>query len=153
MEPKEKWLLKAAEAEGNGIVSVGGLAAKMALLDRQERLAERAALGKLVELRRREKGLSVAELAAQAKVTIGDVVSIEWGVTGVTTPEVLGALSRLLNLPVEKLLGLAGFNGDSDPAIQDAAVRFAAQASPAEKLSPTEHAALTSFVEVLTESK
>ena len=149
-EPKAEWFHAAAEAEANRIVSVGGLAVKIARAELRERLAERAALGRLLELRRREFGLSVAEVAARAGVSAEEVVSLERGVAHPAAGAVLRALAGSLQLPADKLLNLMGLNGETDPAFRAAAVRFALQASPAEKLSPSEQSALGQFLQALT---
>ena len=48
-EPEAEWFHAAAEAEANRIVSVGGLAVKIARAELRERLAERAALAPLLD--------------------------------------------------------------------------------------------------------
>jgi len=93
---------------------------------------------------------SVEDAALRAHVAAAEVASLERGVIGQTTPDLIQALALPLGLPADKLLHLAGLTGDTDPDLQDAAVRFAAQASPVEKLSPGEHAALCSFLHALT---
>ena len=52
-------------------------------------------------------------------------------------------------MPEEKLSAVAGLNGKPDPALSSAALRFAAQARPAEPLTPLEQSALGQFLKVL----
>jgi hypothetical protein len=59
-------------------------------------------------------------------------------------------VAQVLELPAEKLLSVAGSAEATDPTLTSAAVRFATDASPAEKLSAAEKAALGEFLKVLT---
>src|SRR5262245_38884404 len=138
MAQKNDWLTRMADGEDGASVSVGGLAAKLAALERQDRSAELMALGKLVELRRREKNLTVAELTRRAHVTEGALVDLERGLRMPNTRDVIALLARALELPEDKLLAVAGLAGANDPALSSAALRFAAQARPTERLSPAE---------------
>ncbi len=149
LEPKEEWFRKAAEAEDNGIVSVGGMAVRIAALERRERHPELKALGKLLELRRREKGLTVEEVARRAEVTAAALEALERGLRLLDTRDVIGAVAKALDLPAEKLLAAAGLNGSPDPELSSAVLRFAAAAQPAGRLSPSEEAALKQILNAL----
>jgi transcriptional regulator with XRE-family HTH domain len=144
------WTAHMADLEGNSVVSVGGLAAKLAALERQERRPELQALGKLVELRRRERGLSVSELLRKADLTEAALAYLEEGVRMPNTRDVIYFVAPVLDLPAEKLLAVAGLTDVADPALSSAALRFAAEANAADRLSPSERLALGEFLKALT---
>jgi transcriptional regulator with XRE-family HTH domain len=147
---KGEWVTRMADLEANAIVSAGGLAAKAAALERQERSRELMALGKLIELRRREKGLTVEELTQRTHVTEAALLDLERGIRMPNTRDVIALVARALDLPEAKLRAIAGLNGVPDPTLSSAALRFAAQARPIEPLSPSEQSALGQFLKVLT---
>lgn len=143
------WVSRMADREANAVVSVGGLQAKAAALERPERSRELMALGKLIDLRRREKGLTVEELTRQTHVTEAALLDLERGIRAPNTRDVIALVAKVLDLPEEKLRAVAGLNGAPDPALSSAALRFAAQARPAEPLTPSEQSALGQFLKVL----
>jgi transcriptional regulator with XRE-family HTH domain len=118
-------------------------------LERSERRPELMAIGKLVELRRREKGLTIEELRHEANVTESALIDLERGLRLPNTRDVICLLARFLELPADKLLAAAGLNGDPDPALSSAVLRFARQATAPERLSPPEHKALGEVLQVL----
>lgn len=138
-----------ADPEDSGLTSVGGLAVTLRALERTERRPELMALGKLVELRRREKGLTVEELSRQAHVTETAFIDLERGLRMPNTRDVICLLARVLELPADKLLAATGLNGDPDPLLSSAVLRFARQATAPERLSPPEHKALGDLLQVL----
>jgi transcriptional regulator with XRE-family HTH domain len=146
---KEDWFTRMAELEANADVSVGGLAVRLRALERDERRPELMALGKLIELRRREKGLSVQELTSRAHVTEVALADLERGLWMPSTRGVVCLVAKVLDLPTDKLLTIAGLNGAADPDLQLAALKFAAQAEPPPQLTPSEQAALGEFLQVL----
>ena len=148
-ESQDEWVARLADLEDNALTSVGGLAVQLAARERSERSPELMALGKLVELRRREKGLTVADLTRQAHVTEAALLDLERGLRLPNTRDVICLVAQVLDLPEEKLLAVAGLNGVADSDLSSAAVRFTAQASPTEQLSPSEQAALGQFLKVL----
>jgi transcriptional regulator with XRE-family HTH domain len=147
-----EWLLKMAEKEGNGIVSVGGLAARVeanagALASPT---TERGALALLIEWQRRKLRWTVEDLANRANVELEDVLAIEKG--GKTPePRTLFNLANAIKLPPQKLMRLAGLETNRDPKLEAAAMRFAARSSPVEALTSEQAAALDEFVRVIAE--
>ncbi len=127
-------------------ISVGGLAARLAALEKQERRPELAAVGKAIELRRREKGLSPEKLAVCARVTEDALFDLERGLRMPNTRDIIRLVSVALDLPSEKLIEAAGLNGSGDPVLSSAALRLASQTSVPLSLSPQEHAALDEFI-------
>ena len=94
-------------------------------LERSELQPELMAIGKLVELRRREKGLTIEELRRQANVSETALVDLERGLRLPNTRDVICLLARVLELPADKLLAAAGLNGEPDPTLSLAVLRFA----------------------------
>lgn len=148
-EPTEAWVRQAAEREDNGIVSVSGLAVRISDLERQERTPELKALGKLLELRRREKGLTVEEVARRAEVATTALEDLESGLRLPGLRDVVEAAAGALDLPAEKLLAAAGLTGSPDPDLSSAVLRFAREAQPVGWLSPSEEAALGKILKTL----
>jgi HTH-type transcriptional regulator, competence development regulator len=154
MNTDAAWLRAKAEEENNGIVSVGGLVCALAKSEEESKahLAERVALAKLVELRRRQYRLSVEDLAKKADVDLEDVVSIERGEGTVPEPRTVHRLAQALELPERRLLELAGLVQAKDARFRKATVRFAARSEPVANLLPEEQEALEEFVGLLAES-
>jgi transcriptional regulator with XRE-family HTH domain len=151
MNTNAAWLRAKAEGEGNGIVSVGGLVCDLAKLEEESkaRLAERVALAKLVEFRRRQYRLSAEDLSKKADVDLEDVVGIERGEGTVPEPRTMHRLARALELPEQRLLELAGLVPAMDARLREATVRFAARSGPVASLLPQEQEALEEFVGIL----
>lgn len=151
MNPDAAWLRAKAEGEGNGIVSVGGLVCALARSEEETKahLAERVALAKLVELRRRQYRLSAEDLAKKADVELEDVLSIERGGGIVPGPQAVHRLAQALELPEPRLRELAGLVPARDARLREATVRFAARSEPVAILLPEEQEALEEFVGVL----
>jgi len=147
------WLERMAKEEEYGSVSAGGLFAE-ALSQAQPHAAGGGprALGRLIELARRQKGLSVPELAKRADIDLADAVALEMSGTSEPQPRTLYGLAKALSLPPGGLMELAGLVQRRDDKLTAAAVRFAARAEPMAKLSPEERDALEEFVRVLAES-
>ncbi len=99
-----------SDPEDSGVISVGGLPVMFRALERMERRPELMAIGKLVELRRREKGLTVEELCRQADVTETALLDLERGLRLPNTRDVICLLARVLELPTDKLLAASGLN-------------------------------------------
>jgi transcriptional regulator with XRE-family HTH domain len=152
LDIKSDWLLRMAEKEGNGIISVGGLVSRVEKENQAKPTpsTERVALAQLVELQRRKLRLSVEQLANSADVEIEEVLAIEQG-DGTAEPRTVYKLSHALRLPAEKMMLLAGLVTERDPRLEKAAVRFAASSAPIGALSPEETKALEEFVRILAD--
>ena len=135
-----------SDREPDPVISVGGLAARIRAVESQDRRPELAAVGKAVDLRRRERGLTPESLAAQAHVTVEMLFDLERGVRMPNSPSVIRLVSRVLDLPADKLIAAGGLSQVADPALQTAAMRFVGRARPPEPLSPPEREALTQFI-------
>ena len=149
---QREWLLKRAEQEGNGIVSVGGLAATAEQASKAQAacVTERSALARLVQLQRRKLRFNVETLAKKSDIDLEEVLMIEEG-GGSPRARTIYKVAAALKLPASKLMKLAGLVTDRDPNLGNAAVRFAACSAPVEALSPEETKALEEFVRALGE--
>lgn len=148
-------LIREAVSQEEACVSVGGLAENLGMLGVPQVPVGGAtvgakALAKLVEFWRREKQLSVEELAARSGLTEEEVLNSEEGDT-IPEPRVLYALSTVLSVSYEKLLYLTGHKSNRDKTVQTAAIRFAARSESMERLSQHEEAALHEFIRALAE--
>lgn len=156
MNNDRQWLERMAEAEDYGAVSAGGLLARAFAEDQNHKdttAGEPRVLGRLVELARRQKGLSMPELAKRADIDLAEAVAIETNATGGPQPRTLYGLAKALDLPAAGVMELAGLVQRRDNRLAVAAVRFAAKAEPTAKLSREERDALDEFVRVLADRK
>ena len=140
-----------SDREPDSMIAVGGLAARIAAVERQDRRPELAAVGKAVDLRRRERGLTPETLAEQARVTVEMLFDLERGVVMPNSPSVIRLVSRVLDLPADKLIAAGSLSPVAAPDLQTAAMRFVRHAQAPEQLSPREREALTAFIGALAE--
>jgi len=106
---------------------------------------------RLLQLARRERRLSLEQLAQKADIDLGELVKIEADESFKPTPRTIHQLAEFLKLPAKKLMVLAGLLQVKDFGLQQASVRFAARSEPVEDVSPEEHAALEEYVKFLNE--
>lgn len=145
------WFRSAADVEAETPITVG--ATTVGPEGRVERNGTTSlALGKLVELRRRQCRLSAEALATEANVDLEDVVSIERGEGGIPEPRTVHQIAGVLKLPEKRLFELAGLVKPRDGRFREATVQFAARSESLEELRPEELAALEEYVKVLAES-
>ena len=152
LEIGSDWLLRMAEAEGNGIISVGGLASRIEdeLPATAAPSTERTALAQLIEWQRRKLRLTLEQLAAKANVDVEDVLAVERG-EGSDEPRTIHQLAQALKLPSGKLMLLAGLVRRRDSHLEKATVRFAARSASMDALSKEQSEALEEFVKTLAD--
>ncbi len=114
--------------------------------------ADLAVFGKLVNLRRRERGMTLEALAEKAAVGLDEVCAIDSGRWERAKSQTVHNLAAALALPDAKLMQLSGLVTERDYSLQDAAVHFAARAQVLEALTPGEAQALDEFVRYLSEA-
>lgn len=151
-----EWLHRMAELEDRcESVSVGGLAVDVGFYHSgaapSTDMLAREALGKLIELTRRKLKLTPDKFAERADIELKDLVRLEHAEPFVPDPRTMVQLATVLAVPVSRILGLAGLTKTVDPGLQNAAVRFAANAEPLQGLSKEQQAALREFVKELSE--
>ena len=152
LDQDRAWLLAKAKEEDNGIISVGGLVCTLSQLEGgapPQHNPGRLAFSKLIELRRRERRLTIEQLAKTADVDLGELLDIESGQAQSVEPRTVHQLAQVLRLPGAKLLQLSGLAIARDEGIEREAVRFAARSEPIGKLNHAEYEALEEFVRFL----
>ncbi len=110
------------------------------------------ALGRFINLMRRERGLSIPDLAEAADIDIGELLSIEKETSHVPEPRTVYMLAEVFNVSKRKLMGLSGLMHPKDVTYVEDAVRFAAQSESIEKLNSLEQEALNGFITVLSDN-
>lgn len=116
----------------------------------EDEFVETYAFGTLVAMLRRDRMLSIDELAAEAKISTAEILSIEVDPNYVPKPRAVHQLAAYFNIPQRSLLKLANVTIVHSNRLRDAAVRFAANSSQVMKLSREERAALAEFVDFLS---
>lgn len=106
---------------------------------------------RLVNVARRNEGLSIEDLAKRADIDALELFQIEDNLDEAPEPRVVSALAKALRLPAGKLMQLVGHVSVLDPSVSGAAYRFAASSGSMQKLSREEKYALGEFVKALTE--
>jgi DNA-binding XRE family transcriptional regulator len=101
-------------------VSVGGMACDLDLLPPVAGEAQHI-FGRLIELARRKKSLTVEQLAQQANIDLGEIVQIESQVTMIPRVRTVFQLAKTLGLPEGRLMEVAGL-AKSRPEIDRAAI-------------------------------
>ena len=157
MNNNRNWLLAKANEEDNCIISVGGLAYRLAAETNasEEEIpdaARRVAFARLVELSRRKQRLTVEQLAERADVDVSQLIEIEEGENVSPEPRTVYRLAQVLNFPQERMMVMSGLARTRDRHLTEATVRFAARSEPVNVLSPEEEEALQEYVKVLVES-
>jgi transcriptional regulator with XRE-family HTH domain len=151
MKRDNKWLLRKAAEENEGVVSVGGLAAELseATGPAEVRTGRRMAFARFVELSRRRLRFTVEDLAKKADVDVAELLGIEEGDVENPEPRTVYKLAAVLQIPQESLLELSGLAVPRDERFHEAAIRFAARSERMDALSRDEEAALQEFVKIL----
>lgn len=111
----------------------------------------RLALGPLVQLLRRQRGLTVEALAEEAQVDLAQLVNIERDPTFRPAARTIYRIAEVFELPVKPLLRLSGNTRARDPQFRREAVRFAARSESVARLSRAEREALLEYVAFLSE--
>lgn len=114
--------------------------------------ASRLALGRFINLMRRDQGLSIEALAEIADIEIGELLSLENNAAHFPDVRTLYQLSEVFGVSQEKLMGLSGLTHANDGDYVEEAVRYAAKSASIEVLSEDEHAILNGLISVLSEN-
>jgi transcriptional regulator with XRE-family HTH domain len=151
LNTKKEWLLRNAAEDDNSSLSVGGLAHTLGVLQAPDPMdaAAKTAFAKLVEFRRRERGLTVEALAGKANVELADLIALENDGNAMPEPGMVFKLAEVLELPPQRLMQLSGLMESKDDGFKNAVVRFAARSKPVEVLSKEEHEALAELVKIM----
>ena len=109
------------------------------------------AFGALVKLWRIDRRMSIDDLARAVKVDRDEVESIETQDTHSPEPQTVCALASIMNIPETRLLQLAGNIVETDVALHEHSIRFAANAKQWDHLSKAQQKALREFIKYLNE--
>jgi len=148
------WCEKMAHREAYAEISAGLLAIDP--IFETESVSEasgdktRFVLQRFIELGRRDKKLSVEQLAEQADIEISELISIESDIHHLPEPRTLYQLAQTFDVSQTKLMELSGLTKPKDVNYLEEAVRYAARSESIEKLNPEEQAALDGLISVLS---
>lgn len=116
---------------------------------REDEFVEAYAFGALVQLLRRDRKLSLDQLASAVQVGTPELISIERDPKYIPKPRTVFQISKYFGLPDRPLMKLANVTTTHNDRLRDAAVRFAASSCKVMELSREERAALAEFVQFL----
>ena len=159
IEISKEWCLRMAQREGDAGIGAGRVAidpvfdGERAPVDAGEEESPNVAFGRFVNLMRRQRGMSLEQLADNADVDMGDLVEIERDPHH--RPELRTAyqLANYFEVSQSGLMQVAGLAAPKDAKLFDEGVRFAARSESTAALTPEEGSALEAFVAVLSEQK
>lgn len=151
----KEWILQKAKDEVGFEISAGGPYNEIeSLAEAFEETsagtaAEHCAFGTLIQFLRRDRKLSIHQLAQQARIEAAEIIGIECDVRFMPKPRTLHQLADFFGLPEKKLLELSNLTTLHTPDVQEAAIRFAANAKNVTDLNQDERRALNDFVKFL----
>jgi hypothetical protein len=152
----KEWCLAAARHEGDVEVGAGAIAFDpepskvIEARDREPALdALHIAFGRMVNLLRRQRRLSVEKLAETARIDLVELVAIENDPHHQPEPRAVSQLAHQFRIDPKSFQQLAGNAVVRDAHMKEEAVRFAARSGSIEKLSKEEALALEHFIAVL----
>lgn len=149
IEVTKDWCKTMALREGDAEVGAGFIAVDP-IIDGQTAPESRLALGRFVHLMRRQRKLSLEQLADDADVDVGELMSIEMDAHHLPDPRTIYQLANLFGVSPKKLMALSGLTKPKDISYVEEAVRYAARSESIEDLSAEEHAALDGLILVLS---
>jgi len=152
LDISKDWCLEKGRAEVDENIGAGLLGIDP-IIDSDEGVEildeSRLALGRFVELKRRQERLTIEALAMKADVEISELLQIEHG--RLLKPEVrtLYKIATVFGVDHKKLMGLSGLTRSKDMSFVEDAVKYAARSESLEDLSEEEQAALDGLIAVL----
>ena len=151
MNKNRDWLVRKAEQEDGGFVSVGGLvdALEQAQQTSNNLAPFKLAFSRFLQLARRERKLSLEQFANKVDIDLAELLNIETDEQYTPAFRTVHQIAEFLKIPEKKLMALAGLLRVKDAQFQNAALKFAARSEPVEKLSQEEHSALEEYVTFL----
>ena len=159
IEINKEWCMRMAQFEGDAEIGAGQVAIDPVFdgdpvpVETSDEKGPSVAFGRLVNLMRRRRGMSLEQLSDDADVDVADLVEIESDPHH--RPELRTAyqLANYFKVSRSGLMQVAGLAAPKDARLFDEGVRFAARSEPTAELTPEEGAALEAFVAVLSEQK
>ncbi len=159
IEISKDWCLRMAQQESDAEIGAGRLAidpvfdGERVPADVGEEESPNVAFGRFVNLMRRQRGMSLEQLADDADVDMADLVEIESDPHHRAELRTAYQLANYFKVSRSGLMQVAGLAARKDARLFDEGVRFAARSGPTTELTPEEGAALDAFVAVLSEQK
>jgi hypothetical protein len=147
----KKWLDNRREADERYDCSAGDFMLRQPAENTAETKQRRfgAAFGVLVHLWRIDKRFSPEQLAEIADIDSDEIRSIECEDEYRPEPRTVCALASVMDIPASKMLQISGNIIQDDPTLQEASIRFAANAKHSE-LSREQRQALHQFIKRLS---
>lgn len=157
----KQWLLKATHKEDTLAVSAGQFTFDMLAPEAEDKaivVAEvpafyQARFGQLINLRRREQGLTLEELACASGIDLLELVSIEQVPGYSPTPHTLGQIAAVLKLPKNRLLQLANSLAEEEKAFSLESDSLSALEDSVKALTLDEKQTLDAYVGFLNRSE
>ena len=155
----KEWRHEAGANDECMSVSAGNLTLDALILDSNQ--PERAmpqkemphlSFAKLINLKRRERELTLGALAEQAGIDLVDMCNIELEAEFRPETPTVFRLAETLKLPQDKLLQLSGVKEPANDRFREKPIRFDPQSALADPLTPEEHDSLCEFVKYLSEN-
>ena len=150
-----QWCMEMALREGDAEVGGGLVETLFELHGGSAPGAEEPApsgFGRLVNLLRRKRRVTVERMAGEVGVDLADLVALEQDPHHIPDLRTAYLLADFFSLPLARVLQLAGLS-ESGESNLEAAIPFAASADPSAELSDEERAVLDAFVKVLNEER
>lgn len=142
--------MRMALYEGDAEISAGQIAIDP-VFDGAEEDGPNIAFGRFVNLMRRQRSMSVEQLADHTDLDIADLVEIEMNPYYKPELRTIYQLAHYFEVSRPGLMQVAGLAVPKDEKLFHEGVRFAARSESTAELTPEEGAALEAFVAVLSE--
>lgn len=111
------------------------------------------AFGTFVRMMRRNEGLTLTELAAEARVAEEELRTIERDPRCTPRPRTVHQLAGHFQIDARRMMKLSGATVNTNQRLHDEALRFAAKAEDITRLTPDEQRMLSEFVKYVNESQ
>jgi transcriptional regulator with XRE-family HTH domain len=119
-------------------------------VERYERLPQLAAVGRLLDSRRREQGLSLDDLLSRGQVTKDSLANLDRGLKQSNSASIVRSVAAVLGLPAEKVVEAAGVGDREDTELAHEAIRCVGLIEDPLPLSPEQREALHEFIGILS---
>jgi len=154
IEITKEWCLRMAQIEANaeigaGLHSIDPVFDGEAMSDDKANQDTGIAFGRFVRLMRRNKGLTLENLAEDADLEVSELIEIEDDLHHKPELRTVYQLANFFKIPRNNLLQVAGLVSINDN-IANEAVRFAARSESVAALTQEERLALEEFINVLS---
>ncbi|MDE3001540.1 MAG: helix-turn-helix transcriptional regulator [Gemmatimonadota bacterium] len=155
----EEWCMRLAQLEGDAEIGAGRLSCDpvfdgvTAPVTEGDGDKSSIVFGRLINLLRRQRRISLEQLAADADVAPTELVGIESDMHYRPALRTTHQLADYFHMPRTGFLELAGLTDQKNARLAEGVVRYAAPAESTAELTPEENADLEVFVAVLSRQK